>query len=360
MPLKVGILGATGAVGQTFVELLAGHPLFEVTALAASERSAGRPYREAASWIGADEPDARLAEMTVQPAEPGLDCDLVFSGLDASVAGDIEAAFARAGYPVVSNARNYRMAPDVPLLIPEVNPDHTALIERQDWNGSGGFVVTNPNCSTVGLVMALKPLHDAFGIEAAHVVTMQALSGAGYPGVPSLDSLANVVPHIGGEEEKMARETRKLLGRLTDAGVEEAEVVVSAQCNRVPVLDGHTECVSVRLASPATPGAVAEAMAAWESPLAGLGLPTAPARPVRVFADERFPQPRRHARAGGGMQVSVGKVQACPAIAPEGCGVKFVVLSHNTIRGAAGGAILNAELLHMQGRLAARGAAVAG
>src|SRR5690606_27069030 len=198
------------------------------------------------------------------------------------------------------------------------------------------------------------PLAAAFGVEAVHVVTMQALSGAGYPGVPSLDALGNVIPHVGGEEEKMARESRKLLGRLTEAGVEDAALVVSAQCNRVPVLEGHTECASVRLATPASPEEVAEVMAAWEGPLAGMGLPTAPRRPLRVFADERYPQPRRHARAGGGMQVSAGKVQACPAIAPEGYGVKFVVLSHNTSRGAAGGAVLNAELLHAQGYLEAR------
>jgi aspartate-semialdehyde dehydrogenase len=287
--------------------------------------------------------------MPVEACEPTLDCDLVFSGLDAGVAGDIEAAFARAGYPVVTNARNYRMEPAVPLLIPEVNPDHTALIDRQAWGDDGAWIVTNPNCSTVGLVMALKPLDDAFGVEAVHVVTMQALSGAGYPGVPSLDSLANVVPFIPGEEEKMHRETRKLLGRLTDAGVEDADVVVSAQCTRVPVLDGHTECVSVRLRTPASPADVAEALASWASPIAGLGLPTAPARPVRVHADERHPQPRRHANAGGGMQVSVGRVQACPVL-----GVKLVVLSHNTIRGAAGGAVLNAELLAAQGRLRPR------
>ncbi len=349
MALRVGILGATGAVGQTFAALLAHHPLFEITALAASERSAGRPYREAANWIGQDEMPESLAGMEVRPCTPDLDCDLVFSGLDASVAGEIEAGFARAGYPVVSNARNYRMAPDVPLLIPEVNPDHTALIARQDWGSEGGFIVTNPNCSTVGLVMALKPLHDAFGVEAVHVVTMQALSGAGYPGVPSLDALANVVPHIGGEEEKMATETRKLLGTLTEAGVEPAPVTVSAQCNRVPVLDGHFECVSLRLAAPASAEDAAEAMRSWASPLAALNLPTAPEHPVRVFDDPRYPQPRRHARAGGGMQVSVGKVQPCPVL-----GLKFVVLSHNTIRGAAGGAILNAELLYAQGLLAER------
>lgn len=228
MSFRVGILGATGAVGQTFVELLDGHPLFEIAALAASERSAGKPYREAANWIGGVEMPESVAEMTVQPCTPVLDCDFVFSGLDASVAGEIEGAFAGAGYPVISNARNYRMEPDVPLLIPEVNPDHTALIDRQDWDG-GGFIVTNPNCSTVGLVMALKPLHDAFGIDAVHVVTMQGLSGAGYPGVSSLDIMGNIVPHIGGEEAKMASETCKLLGTLTEDGVQMSEATISAQ-----------------------------------------------------------------------------------------------------------------------------------
>lgn len=354
MFFRVGILGATGAVGQTFVELLDGHPLFEITALAASERSAGKTYGEAANWIGGVEMPESVAEMVVEPCTENLDCDFVFSGLDANVAGEIEADFARAGYAVISNARNHRMEPDVPLLIPEVNPDHTALIDRQDWGGSGGFIVTNPNCSTVGLVMALKPLHDAFGVDAVHVVTMQALSGAGYPGVPSLDALANVVPHIGGEEAKMATETCKLLGTLTEVGIRPADVTLSAQCNRVPVLDGHTECVSVRLRTPASAAEAARVMASFESPLAGMGLPTAPGKPIRVFEDERFPQPRRHALAGGGMQVSVGRVQDCPVL-----GVKFVVLSHNTIRGAAGGAILNAELLHAQGRLVRRSETVA-
>ncbi len=352
--LRVGVLGATGAVGQTFVALLDGHPLFEVAALAASERSEGRPYREAANWIAARERPAWASDMTVSPCDPGLDVDLVFSGLDASVAGDIEAAFARAGTPVITNARNYRMEPTVPLLIPEVNPDHTALVSRQDWGDPGGFIVTNPNCSTVGLVVALRPLHDAFGVEAVHVVTMQAVSGAGYPGVPSLDALANVVPFVPGEEEKMHRETRKLLGTLTDAGIDDADMVISAQCNRVPVLDGHTECVSVRFRTPATPGEAAEVLREWRSPIAALGLPTAPARPIHVHDDERYPQPRRHSLAGGGMQVSVGRVQACPVL-----GLKFVALSHNTIRGAAGGAILNAELLVAQGRLRARSERVA-
>ena len=370
MSIRVGILGATGAVGQTFVRLLADHPTFTVTAVAASERSAGKPYREAANWIADAEMDPRIGDLVVQPCEPSaLDVDLVFSGLDAAVAGEIEAAFARAGVPVVSNARNYRMQADVPLLIPEVNPDHLALVERQSWASagpgsesgtgsapSGGFVVTNPNCSTVGLAVALKPLDDAFGVEAAHVVTMQAASGAGYPGVPTLDTLGNVVPYISGEEDKMATETRKILGTLgapgsgsgAGSGVVDHPVVVSAQCHRVPVLDGHTEAVSLRLTGDPSPEAVADALRSWRSPLADLDLPTAPEHPVHVFDDPRFPQPRRHANLGGGMTVSVGRIQACPVL-----GVKMVVLSHNTVRGAAGGAILNAELLVARGLIAA-------
>jgi aspartate-semialdehyde dehydrogenase len=346
--MRVGILGATGAVGQTFVQLLQNHPDFRIARLAASERSAGKTYQEAANWVAAVEMPEHVADMEVLPCDPArlADCDLVFSGLDAGAATDIERAFADAGIPVISNARNHRMDPTVPLLIPEVNPDHTALIDRQP---GPGFIVTNPNCSTVGLVMALKPLHDAFGLEAVSVVTMQALSGAGYPGVASLDALGNVVPFIGGEEEKMAAEPLKILGELRADGVAPAGMVISAQCNRVAVMDGHMECVSVRLARPATPAEAAEAMRSWKSPLAGLNLPTAPETPLRVFDDERFPQPRRHAMAAGGMQVSVGRVRACPVM-----GLKFVVLSHNTIRGAAGGAILNAELLVAQDRLRRR------
>ena len=363
--LRAGILGATGAVGQTFVRLLAGHPLFEITAVAASERSAGKRYDEAATWISDAELDPAVAAMTVRLVGEELPCDVLFSGLDAAVAGDAEADAARRGYVVVSNARNHRMAADVPLLVPEVNPDHLALVDRQAWGdaaggASGGIVVTNPNCSTVGLVVALRPLHDAFGVEAVHVVTMQALSGAGYPGVPSLDILGNVVPFIGGEEEKMAVETRKILGTLGAAGVEDADIVVSAQCCRVPVLDGHTEAVAVRFRSPASPEDVAACLREWRSPLAGMNLPTAPEAPIVVFDDPRDPQPRRHAGLGRGMSVSVGRVQACPAMAPAGRGAKFVVLSHNTVRGAAGGAILNAELLHAQGRLPRREAAAHG
>lgn len=335
------MLGATGAVGQTFLRLLDGHPTFEVVALAASERSAGKPYREAATWTADTPMPEAFASMTVQHVDDALDVDVAFSGLDASVAGDVEARLAAAGVAVVSNARNHRMAADVPLLVPEVNPDHLALVHRQRY---GGSIVTNPNCSTVGLVMALKPLDEAFGVEAVHVVTLQAISGAGYPGVPSLDVLGNVVPFIGGEEEKMAVETRKILGALGEAGVVDADVTVSAQCTRVPVVDGHTEAASIRFRSRATAADVAEALRAWRSPLAGRGLPTAPERPLVVLNDERGPQPRRHASLGGGMTVSVGRIQDCPVL-----GVKLVLLSHNTVRGAAGGAILNAELMHAEG-----------
>ena len=351
-PIRAGILGATGAVGQKFVELLDGHPWFEVAALAASERSAGRPYREAAQWIGTSAiPDA-LADAEVRPATPDAlagACDFVFSGLDSSVAGEIEADFARAGLPVISNAKNYRLNDDVPLLIPEVNPDHRALIDRQDWGAEGGFIVTNPNCSTVGLVCALHPLAQAFGVEQVQVTTLQALSGAGYPGVASLDALGNVVPYIGGEEEKMTSEPRKLLGTLNDGHVRPAEITLSAQCNRVPVLDGHIECVSVNLAEDASAGDVRSAFRAFESPVADL--PTAPDPLLHVFEEDAFPQPRRHVERGGGMTVSIGRVRPC-----EVSDVKFVALSHNTVRGAAGGAILNAELLAREDYLAPRSA----
>ncbi len=357
--LRAAILGATGAVGQTFVRLLSRHPQFEVVSLVASERSAGKPYREAARWLQAETLDERIGGLVVDDVDAAPDAHVVFSGLDASVAGDVEADWARRGYAVVSNARNYRLDPTVPLLIPEVNPDHVALVDRQSWAGadgapSGGFIVTNPNCSTVGLVMALKPLDDAFGVQAVHVVTMQALSGAGYPGVASLDALGNVVPFIGGEEEKMAVETRKLLGTLGPDGVVDSEVVVSAQCHRVPVVDGHLEAVSVRLAGRPSAADVTAALREWKNPLAGRDLSTSPETPILVTDDPSAPQPRTHVHLGGGMTVTVGRVQDCPVL-----GVKFVVLSHNTVRGAAGGAILNAELLAADGRIGRRPAAEA-
>ncbi len=345
--LRAGVLGATGAVGQQFVRLLAGHPWFELTALAASERSAGRPYREAVNWILDTPIPPEIAEMEVRLAEPPLPCDFVFSGLDSRVAGEVEHAFAEAGYPVISNARNYRMEPDVPLLIPEVNPDHIALIDRQSWRAKGGFIVTNPNCSTIGLVIALKPLQDAFGIRRVQVTTLQALSGAGYPGVPALDILGNVIPYIGGEEEKLATEPRKILGTLAGEEITWADIVISAQCTRVPVIDGHLECVSVELAQKATPAEVVEVLRGYRNPVAHL--PSSPDPVIQVFDESDFPQPRRHVGLGGGMTVSVGRVRPCEVL-----DVKFVVLSHNTVRGAAGGALVNAEWLYQQGWLRTR------
>lgn len=355
MRFRVGILGATGAVGQTFIRLLNDHPWFDIAELAASERSAGKPYREAASWqSGAPIPPA-VAEQTVKPTDPDAlsDCDFVFSGLSSSVAGDVEAAFAEAGFPVISNAKNYRMQDDVPLLIPEVNAEHSALIDEQDW-GSDGFIVTNPNCSTVGLVCALRPLVGAFDLDAVQVTMLQAISGAGYPGVPSLDIMGNVIPHIGGEEEKLTLEPKKILGTVRDGRIDEADIVVSAQCNRVPVRDGHTACVSVRFGEAVGPEDVRDALRTYRSPLTSDDLPSVPDTFLQVFDDPDAPQPQRHVNAGDGMTVSVGRIQKCPVNH-----VKFVVLSHNTVRGAAGGAILNAEQLAREGYLTSEHAASA-
>lgn len=343
---SVGILGATGAVGQTFIQLLDDHPWFTVTAVAASEQSAGKPYREAANWLSGSPIPSDVAELEVQTTDPeGMDCDFVFSALSSSVAGEIEKTFAEAGFPVVSNAKNYRLHDQVPLLIPEVNPDHLALIEQQDW-GSEGFVVTNPNCSTVGLVCGLRPLLDEHEIEAVQVTMLQALSGAGYPGVPSLDAVGNVVPYIGGEEDKMATEPRKILGALDDQRVEPADLTVSAQCTRVPVRHGHLACASVRFREDVGAEAVRETLEGYRPPLAHRELPSQPDPFLQVLDAPDAPQPQRHVDAGGGMTVSVGRIQDCPVN-----DVKFVLLSHNTIRGAAGGALLNAELLAAEGYL---------
>lgn len=343
--IPVAVLGATGTVGQRFVALLEGHPWFEIKALTASERSAGRAYGEAVNWVQAVPLPSRIARLRVLPSAPPLDCPVVFSALDAAVAKDIEASFARSGALVISNARSHRMEPDVPLLVPEVNSDHLALAHRQDFGGGG--IVTNPNCSTIGLVLALKPLVDAFGVQALHVVTLQAISGGGLPGVASYEILDNVVPYIGGEEEKIERETCKILGALRPHGVEPADIVISAQCNRVPVVDGHTLCVSVGLKRPAT---LDEVRRAWETFTAEpqeLGLPTAPSRPICYLPGERDPQPRLHRELGGGMAVSVGRLRACKLL-----DFRFVALSHNTLRGAAGGAVLAGELAVARGLLA--------
>lgn len=349
MKLSVGILGATGAVGQKFIRLLADHPWFQITAVAASERSAGKPYREAAQWLeDTPLPDA-VADLIVQECVPGLDCDFVFSGLDSSVAGHVEKAFSEAGYPVISNAKNHRMDPDVPLLIPEVNPEHLALLERQTYPG-GGYIVTNPNCATVGLAVALKPLQDAFGIEAVHVTTMQALSGAGYPGVPSLDATANVIPFIGGEEDKLETEPLRILAPLSDGpAVKLLDFGISAQCNRVPVIEGHMECVSVKLSGSPSIEQIRRVLDQWEAQAEVRALPSSPAECLVVVEAENAPQPRRDVHRGAGMTVTVGRVRPCPLY-----DVRFVVLSHNTVRGAAGGAILNAELLCARGKLTHR------
>ena len=340
--ISVVILGATGMVGQRLIERLSRHAWFRISALCASEHSAGKPYGEAARWRLPTPLDPSIAQMTVQACDPDVEGTIALSGLDSAVAGPIERSFAEAGHAVVSNAKNHRMDRDVPLLIPEVNPGHLHLITRQPFGR--GCVVTNPNCSTVGVVMALKPLHDAFGVEAADITTLQAASGAGYPGVPSLDLIDNVIPFIDGEEEKLATEPKKILGTLTDQGIEAADMRLSAQCNRVPVIDGHIACVKVGLRRRATRQHVEEVLQNFRPEIADLHLPSAPDQPIIYLRDDSHPQPRLHRDLGHGMTVSVGRLQESDVL-----DFKFVVLSHNTIRGAAGAAILNAELLVRSG-----------
>jgi len=339
---RVGILGATGVVGQRFVQLLQGHPQFEITALAASDRSQGKTYAEACTWrLPGDMPD-QVREFVVQAPAPPLDCDFVFSSLPGEVANTAELDFARAGYPVISNSSSHRMGADIPLLIPEVNPDHIALIDVQRKNRGfdRGFIVTNPNCSAIAIVMALAPLHAQFGITACVVTTMQALSGAGYPGVASLDATDNVIPFIGGEEEKVEAETLKLLGRVNGAGIEDAKMSVSAQCNRVNVTDGHMASVRVKLSQPASLDQIKSALSSFTAKPQQLKLHSAPANPVIVRDQNDRPQPRLDRDAGNGMSVTVGRLLADTVF-----DYRFVALGHNTIRGAAGAAILNAELL---------------
>jgi aspartate-semialdehyde dehydrogenase len=343
---SIGILGATGMVGQRFIQLLENHPWFQITWLAASDRSSGKKYEDAAKWRLDTPCPERIAKMTISPAEPDSAPKIIFAALDTDIARELEPKFARAGCAVVSNSSAFRMHPNVPLVIPEVNADHLHLIEDQTWRKeSGGYIVTNPNCSAIGLVMALKPIEERFGIEQIFVTTMQAVSGAGYPGVPSMDILGNVVPFIKNEEEKMEAETLKLLGQLLGEHIEPLAARMSAHCNRVAVEDGHTESVSIKLSRPATKE---EMLAAWAEfkPLAGQDLPTAPAQPVEWIAAEDRPQPRLDKNRGNGMAASVGRLRPCGLL-----DWKFTVLSHNTIRGAAGAAIVNAELLLSLGKL---------
>jgi len=345
---RVGILGATGVVGQRFIELLAGHPQFEVSALAASDRSQGKSYAEACTWRLPGQMPEAVRNIVVQPPSPPLECDFVFSSLPGEIAKGAEEDFARAGYPVISNSSSHRMAPDVPLLIPEVNPDHIQLVDAQRKNRDyhRGFIVTNPNCSAIAVVIALAPLHEKFGVTSCVVTTMQALSGAGYPGVPSLDATDNVIPFIGGEDEKVESETRKILGKVTQGAVIDADISVSAQCNRVNVTDGHMASIRVKLARSASVNEIREALASFTAEPQKLELHSAPAKPIIVRDEIDRPQPRLDRDAGRGMSVTVGRIM------PDNVfDYRFVALGHNTIRGAAGAAILNAELLVARGCL---------
>ncbi len=348
--LRVGILGATGTVGQRLAAMLEGHPQLVVTAVAASDRSQGKTFGEACVWrLPGDMPSA-LRALQVRPPQPPLDCDIVLSSLPADIAGPVEAQFAAAGYPVISNSSSHRMDDDVPLLIPEVNAGHLAMIAGRPGRG---FIVTNPNCSTIMIALALAPLQTRFGVEAVVVTTMQAISGAGYPGVASLDITDNVVPYIASEEEKIERETLKILGRLEGGGggarVRPAEFPLSAQCHRVPVVDGHMAAIRVQLGRKAEPGELRDAFTSFRGPPQELGLHTAPLCPILVRDEPDRPQPRLDRDAGGGMSITVGRIARDRVLSH-----RFVALSHNTIRGAAGAAILNAELLLAEGYLRLR------
>ena len=345
-PLEVGILGATGMVGQQFVRLLAGHPWFRTVWIAASERSEGRTYRDAMKWRLSSIPPAEVLDMKVDGCTPGSAPRILFSALDATAAKDIEPAFAAAGHIVVSNARSYRMEANVPLVIPEVNPDHLTLIARQRRErGWKGAIVTNPNCSTIVLSVVLAPLRQ-FGLSRVMVTTLQAVSGAGYPGVASLDILGNVVPFISGEEEKMESETQKILGAFERDAVTPHPVTVSATTTRVPVVDGHTEAVSIEFTQKPSLSDVRAALESFRGRPQELRLPTAPPAPIVYLDQADRPQPRLDVERDNGMTISVGRLRPCPVL-----GTKLLALGHNTVRGAAGAAILNAEMMVAEGML---------
>jgi aspartate-semialdehyde dehydrogenase len=345
--IPVAVLGATGSVGQRFVSLLHRHPWFRIAELTASERSAGKTYAEAASWMQTEPMPAEVASMEVRPTDPdshALESRLLFSALDANAADQVEAPYARKGHFLVSNARSHRMDSDVPLVVPEVNAEHLDLLTHQRLGD--GAIVTNPNCSTIGLTLVLQPLVQNFGVEAVSVVTLQALSGAGIPGVPSMAVIDNIVPYIGNEEEKIETETRKILGRLDGDGIKPGLFVVSAQCNRVPVTDGHTLCVSVRLDTMTDLEDVRAAFENFTAEPQRLGLPSAPEKPILVLDEIDRPQPRLDRDRDKGMAATVGRLRKCPLL-----DFKFTTLSHNTLRGAAGGSILLAELCLAKGRI---------
>ncbi len=346
--IPVAVLGATGSVGQRFVSLLDNHPWFKVTALAASDKSIGQPYSEACRWILSEPMPTWAGEMVITPAAPeAISSRIVFSALPANLAKELEPKFAAAGFAVCSNASSFRRDIDVPLLLPEVNADHIALVRRQrQLRGWSGCILTNPNCTSTGLTIVLKALQDSFGLKRVFVVSLQALSGAGYPGVPSLDIMDNVVPYIGGEEEKVEWEPRKMLGKLVDSNIELADTIFSAQTNRVGVSDGHTVCVSVELDESISPESAIRAMTEYQAPASACQLPSTPNPVISVRHEADRPQPRLDRMTGKGMTTVVGRVRPDPLFH-----LKFVVLSHNTIRGAAGGSIYNAELLVQEGLL---------
>jgi aspartate-semialdehyde dehydrogenase len=344
--IEVGILGATGMVGQHFVKFLQGHPWFDLKWLGASDRSAGKRYRDAMNWNLAGAAPHSVAGLTVEECKPGNAPHLLFSAMDASIATEIERAFAQAGHVVVSNSRNHRMEPDVPLLVPEINPDHLELVPgQQQARGWKGQIVTNPNCSTIVLTMGLAPLKQ-FGITKIVATTMQAISGAGYPGVPSMDIMGNVIPFIGNEEEKMEQETQKILGEFCGDHIEPLPARMSAHCNRVPVVDGHTVTISVELSAKPSAADVRHAFDTFTAVPQQRELPSAPPRPVIYMEEANRPQPRKDAERERGMAAFVGRLRACPVL-----DYKFIALGHNTIRGAAGAAVLNAELMQSEGLL---------
>ncbi|NWF78748.1 MAG: aspartate-semialdehyde dehydrogenase [Chloroflexi bacterium] len=347
MKIRVAVLGATGTVGQRFIQLLDGHPWFEVTALIGSERSAGRPYADVTRWMLDTPIPAAVRAMEILPEDAPLDTPLVFSALPSKTARPIEERLAAAGHVVCTNASDLRMDPDVPLLIPEVNPDHLELIavqrRRRGWSGA---IVANSNCTATGPTITLRPLHDAFGVTRLLLVSMQALSGAGYPGVPSYDLMENIIPFIGGEEPKVETEPQKMLGTLRDEAIEPAPFALSAHCNRVPVLEGHLECLSLAFARRPAQDELVAALRTFRALPQELNLPSAPPQPIIVRDEPDRPQPRRDRDAGRGMSTVVGRIRPCPIL-----DYKLVCLSHNTIRGAAGGSVLNAELMYAQGML---------
>jgi aspartate-semialdehyde dehydrogenase len=342
--IPVAILGATGSVGQKFVELLTDHPWFEIKELCASDKSAGKKYKDVVDWFLSFPLTDDIGNIMVKKCEPVLESNVVFSGLDSKVAGKVETEFASAGYKVISNSKNHRMDEDVPLLIPEVNPNHLELIKKQKYGK--GCVVANPNCSVIGLVLALKPLIDNFGLEAVNVVTMQAISGAGHPRVVNLDIEDNVIPLIKGEEPKLEIEPLKILGRLIKNKISFINFKISAQCNRVNVTDGHTECVQVKLKKKTSIEEIIKNWQEYSSEPQELELPSAPLKPIHYSDEESFPQPKLHRNDDKGMAVSVGRLRKDNIF-----DYKFVIMSHNTARGAAGGAILCAELMKAKGMI---------